>query len=67
MKITNKEIAKYIGKTDSAISYVKKSNPKEYEILRLGYLCKKYDLDEAEIALLSSMKKKIEEAGNEKD
>ena len=36
MKIKDKDIAKAIGKTQPAISYLKKTNPNEYKILKLG-------------------------------
>lgn len=36
----SKSIAEFIGKTPSAISYVKRESPGEFELLELGYLCK---------------------------
>jgi len=42
--MTDKEVAKAVGKTPSAISYLKRNNPEEYEMLRTGCFCKKHGL-----------------------
>ncbi len=55
MKITYKEIAKMINKTEENIKYLKKTNPDLVEILKLGCLCKKYNIDIEEIKTLISM------------
>lgn len=56
MKITNKEIAKTINKTPSAISYLKKNNSEEFSILKLGVLCHKLDLDDADLMAIHTLK-----------
>ncbi len=56
MKVTNKEIAEAINKTPSAISYLKKNNPNEFVILRLGVLCQKLNLDEDDLKAMYSLK-----------
>ena len=56
MKVTNKEIAGAINKTPSAISYLKKNNPNEFVILRLGVLCQKLNLDEDDLKAMYSLK-----------
>ena len=38
-RIRNKDIAELIHKTPSAISYVKRTNKDEFEILLLGSFC----------------------------
>jgi len=45
MKITQQEIAQRIGRTVDAIKYMKKHNPKIFEVVRIGCLVKKYDID----------------------
>ena len=40
-KISQKDIAGMIGKTPSAVSYIKRHNANELEILKLGVACKK--------------------------
>ena len=44
-KVSGKELAHAIGKTPPAITYMKKQNHVEYELLKLGLLCNKLDLD----------------------
>ncbi len=55
MKIRNKDIAKTIHKTPSAISYLKKKNYDEFSILKLGVLCKKLNLDIQDILTIHSI------------
>lgn len=43
-KITYKEIANYINKTEANIKYIKKTNPNLFEVLKLGAFCKKYNI-----------------------
>ncbi len=57
MKISNKEIATFINKTPSAISYLKKNNENEFKILKLGVLCKKLELDLEDLKAMHSLKK----------
>ena len=56
MKISNKEIALTIGKTPSAISYLKKHNPEEFLIVKLGVLCNKLKLNADDLETLYSLK-----------
>jgi len=56
-----KDIAKAINKTPSAISYLKKTNPEEYEILELGYLCKKFGIDENLLVIFNKILLKMQE------
>lgn len=44
MKITYKEIATMINKTEANIKYIKKTNPELLNILKLGCLCKKKNI-----------------------
>ncbi len=57
MKISNKEIATLIKKTPSAVSYLKKSNKQEYEILKLGVLCIKLELNSKDLEAMYTLKK----------
>jgi len=41
MKIKDKEIAEFIGKSPASVAYIKKNNPDEYEVLKLGAMCKR--------------------------
>ena len=45
MKITYKEIALIIGRTEANIKYMKKNNPKIFEAVKTGCLVKKYDIE----------------------
>ncbi|RUM67623.1 MAG: hypothetical protein DSZ05_02275 [Sulfurospirillum sp.] len=56
MKVSNKEIAAHINKTPSAISYLKKNNYDEYQILKLGVLCKKLNLDNEDLLAMYTLK-----------
>ena len=56
MKVSNKEIAASIHKTPSAISYLKKNNPDEFSILKLGVLCLKLDLDSEDLKTMHTLK-----------
>ncbi len=56
MKVSNKEIAAAINKTPSAISYLKKTNYNEFQILKLGVLCQKLNLDSEDLMAMYSLK-----------
>ena len=56
MKVSNKEIAAAINKTPSAISYLKKTNMGEFQILKLGVLCQKLNLDNEDLMAMFSLK-----------
>ena len=45
MKITYKEIAKQISRTEDAIKYMKKNNPQIFEVVKIGCLVKKFRID----------------------
>ena len=45
MKITYKEIASIVGRTEANIKYMKKNNPKIFEVVKAGCLLKKYKID----------------------
>lgn len=57
MKITYSEIAEYIGRTEANIKYMKKHNPEQLELIKIGGLCKKYNIN---IDDLKSIKEKNE-------
>ena len=40
-RVTQKEVAEFYGLTPSAISHKKKSNPKQYKALVLGFLAER--------------------------
>lgn len=44
--ITDKEISVLFQKDYSVINKKAKTHPHEYEIIKLGSICKKYDIDE---------------------
>ena len=44
MKITNTEIAEFIERTEANIKYMKKHNPQQLEIIKMGAICKKYNI-----------------------
>lgn len=45
MKINYKEIAEAIERSEANIKYMKKHNQKQFEIIKVGYLCKKYNIN----------------------
>ncbi len=56
-KISGKELAHAIGKTPPAITYMKKQNAKEFQLLKLGLLCSKLGLDEDDLVAMYNLKK----------
>jgi DNA-binding Xre family transcriptional regulator len=54
--ISSKEIALAIGKTPSAISYLKKRNQDEFMLLKLGVLCNKLELTDEDLMAMYSLK-----------
>jgi len=50
--IKEKEIAEIFGQTYKNISVKKKDLPKQYEIIRLGAICKKYNIKEEDLKKL---------------
>ena len=55
-KVTNKELAELIGKSEQTIKGWKSRFPELLEIVRLGALCKVNDLDSEQIIKLSELK-----------
>ncbi len=55
-RISNKEIALAIGKTPSAISYLKRRNEAEYHLLKMGLLCEKLGIGEEDLHMLRHIK-----------
>jgi hypothetical protein len=61
----NKTLASMINKTPSAISYVKKTNLEEYELLRLGAFCKEAGWGEDVLKAMIDFKKNVlDKSGN---
>lgn len=54
--IKEAEIAEFIGKTYNAVFAKSKANPEEYELLRLGAICKKYNIKEEDLEIIISEK-----------
>lgn len=44
MKINYKEIAEIIGRSEANIKYMKKHNNEQLEVIKVGCLCKKYNI-----------------------
>ena len=50
-KVKNIDLANALGKTNSAISYIKKHNPDEYKLIKMGYIAKSFLEDNKETTL----------------
>lgn len=59
MQVIYKEIAEYIGRTEANIKYMKKQNPKQLQVLTIGAICRKYNIDIKDLKALYDMKKNI--------
>ena len=59
MQIIYKEIAEYIGRTEANIKYMKKQNPKQLELISIGAICKKYNIELKDLKALIQMKEGI--------
>ena len=57
MKITYKEIGEYTNKSEQGIKQMKKNNPQQLELLKIGGLCKKYKIHINQIINLIKEKK----------
>ena len=44
MKITYRELAEMTNKTKDAYYKMEKNNPEQLELIKMGALCKKYDI-----------------------
>ena len=56
MNITYKDIAEYISRSEPNIKYMKKHNPNQLELLKLGLLCKKLNLSELDLQNFAMIK-----------
>lgn len=56
MKVTYKEIAVYTNKSEGGIKQMKKHNPQQLELLKLGLLVKKLELSESDLLNFQKIK-----------
>lgn len=56
MKITYKEIGQYTNKSEQGIKQMKKNNPQQLELLKIGGLCKKYNINLKDIEKIKESK-----------
>lgn len=59
MKIIYKEIAEYTNKTEQGIKQMKTNNPEQLELLKVGALCKKYNISLKELEAVIKLKENI--------
>ena len=59
MKIIYKEIAEYTNKTEQGIKQMKTNNPEQLELLKIGALCKKYNISLKELEAIIKLKENI--------
>jgi hypothetical protein len=59
MKIIYKEIAEYTNKTEQGIKQMKTNNPEQLELLKIGALCKKYNISLNDIEAIIKLKENI--------
>lgn len=59
MDITYKEIANYTNKVESTMKQMKKNNPEQLELLKIGAICKKYNINMQDLNAINEMKKNI--------
>ena len=59
MQIKDSEVARISGLSTSALSHRKKTDKQLYEIIRLGSICKKYQLNEEELQKYIELKSLI--------
>jgi hypothetical protein len=59
MNITYKEIGEYCNKVESTMKQMKKNNPEQLELLKMGALCKKYNITIEDLKALNEMKEKL--------
>lgn len=59
MKIIYKEIAEYTNKTEQGIKQMKTNNPKQLELLKIGALCKKYNISLKDLEAITKLKEDI--------
>ncbi|AXX95110.1 helix-turn-helix domain-containing protein [Arcobacter ellisii] len=59
MQITYNEIAELIGRTEANMKYMKKHNPEQLELLKIGGLCKKYNISLKDLEAIIKLKEDI--------
>ena len=59
MQIKDSEVARISGLSTSALSHRKKTDKQLYEIIRLGAICKKFNLSEEELLKYIELKSLI--------
>ena len=59
MKIIYKEIAEYTNKTEQGIKQMKTNNPEQLELLKIGGLCKKYNISLKDLEAIIKLKEDI--------
>lgn len=59
MNITYKEIGEYSNKVESTIKQMKKNNPEQLELLKVGALCKKYNISLKDLEAIIRLKEDI--------
>lgn len=59
MQITYNEIAELIGRTEANMKYMKKHNPEQLELLKVGALCKKYNISLKDLEAIIKLKEDI--------
>ena len=59
MNVTYKEIGNFVNKKEPTLKSMHKNNPQQLEILKLGALCKKYNISIEDIKLLIELKNKL--------
>lgn len=59
MKIIYKEIAEYTNKTEQGIKQMKTNNPEQLELLKVGALCKKYNISLKDLEAIVKLKEDI--------
>lgn len=59
MQITYNEIAELIGRTEANMKYMKKHNPEQLELLKMGALCKKHNISLKDLEAIIKLKEDI--------
>ena len=65
LKISQRDIANEIGRTDSSISYMKGNNPTMLNLLKLGVICKRLSLTPEKLLRLFRISEEEERKENE--
>ena len=59
MKVTQKDIAEYLGIDERNVRAMKKNNPKKYELVELGCICKKNSISKDKLVEVIELVEKI--------